>query len=153
MGRFVRASHAVLASRAGILNDAPWQPLADAAKAACGNAYCSYSRFPVGAAVFTDSGTVAKGCNVENASYGLTICAERSAVFGAIAEGARAIVALALYTPTAKPVTPCGACLQVIAEFGANVEIRCYCDGPDVEKSMLRELLPASFALPDAANP
>ncbi|MGE5737544.1 MAG: cytidine deaminase [Betaproteobacteria bacterium] len=135
------------------MNDAPWQTLADAAKAACRNAYSSYSGFPVGAAVLTDSGTVAKGCNVENASYGLTICAERSAVFGAITDGARAIVALALYTPTAKPVTPCGACLQVIAEFGANVEIRSYCDGPDIAKSMLRELLPASFTLPGGTNP
>ena len=134
------------------MNDAPWQTLVDAAKAACRNAYSSYSRFPVGAAVLTDSGMVAKGCNVENASYGLTICAERNAVFRAVADGAKGIAAVALYTPTAEPATPCGACLQVIAEFGTNVEIRCYCDGPVVAKSMLRELLPASFTLPGGAN-
>jgi cytidine deaminase len=95
---------------------------------------------------------MATGCNVENASYGLTICAERNAVFRAVADGAKEIAAVALYTPTVEPATPCGACLQVIAEFGANVEIRCYCDGPDVARSMLRELLPASFTLPGGAN-
>jgi cytidine deaminase len=134
------------------MNDAPWQTLVDAAKAACRNAYSSYSRFPVGAAVFTDSGTVAKGCNVENASYGLTICAERNAVFSAVADGAKEIAAVAVYTPTAEPAKPCGACLQVIAEFGADAEIRCYCDGPRIEKSTVRELLPASFTLPGGAN-
>ena len=130
------------------MNDAQWQTLADAAKAACRNAYSSYSRFPVGAAVLTDSGTVAKGCNVENASYGLTICAERNAVFGAIADGARAIVALALYTPTAKPVTPCGACRQVLAEFGRDALVRCICDGPEFTQHTLGELLPGAFMLP-----
>ena len=129
------------------MDDAQWQTLADAAKAACRNAYSAYSGFPVGAAVLTDRGAVVKGCNVENASFGLTICAERNAVFGAIADGATGIVALALYTPTGMPATPCGACRQVLAEFGRDVAIRCFCDGPAVASFTLQELLPNAFAL------
>jgi cytidine deaminase len=130
------------------MDDAQWQTLADAAKAACRNAYSAYSGFPVGAAVLTDRGMVASGCNVENASFGLTVCAERAAVFRAIGDGATAIVALALYTPTAEPVTPCGACRQVLAEFADDIAIRCFCDRPAVASFTLRELLPASFAFP-----
>jgi cytidine deaminase len=132
--------------------DIEWDRLLEAARAAGRNAHAPYSGFRVGAAVLTSESVMATGCNVENASYGLTICAERNAVFRAIADGAKGIAAVALYTPTAEPATPCGACLQVIAEFGTNVEIRCYCDGPVVAKSMLRELLPASFTLPGGAN-
>lgn len=128
------------------MDDAQWQALADAAKAACRNAYSRYSGFPVGAAVLTDRGVIAKGCNVENASFGLTSCAERNAVFGAIADGARQVVALALYTPTTVPVTPCGACRQVIAEFG-KPRVRAYCDGADFVEYTIDELLPDSFAL------
>ncbi len=124
-----------------------WQTLADAAKAACSNAYSVYSGFAVGAAVLTDGGTTAKGCNVENASFGLTICAERNAVFAAVADGARGIVALALYTPTAEPVMPCGACRQVLAEFGRDLVVRSYCDGPSVGTFTLQELLPGAFSL------
>ena len=129
-------------------NDAKWKTLAAKARAAAANAHCPYSKFAVGAAVLTADGAIASGCNIENASYGLTICAERAAVFRAVVEGAEAIVAVALYTPTAEPSTPCGACRQVIAEFGAESEIRCYCDGPDVAKFKLTELLPAPFTLP-----
>jgi cytidine deaminase len=132
--------------------DIEWDRLLEAARAAGRNAHAPYSGFRVGAAVLTSESVMATGCNVENASYGLTICAERNAVFRAVADGAKEIAAVALYTPTVEPATPCGACLQVIAEFGANVEIRCYCDGPDVARSMLRELLPASFTLPGGAN-
>jgi len=128
------------------MDEAQWETLADAAKAACRNAYSVYSGFPVGAAVLTDRGSVAKGCNVENASFGLTVCAERNAVFGAIADGVRSIVALALYTPTAKPVTPCGACRQVLAEFG-NARVRAYCDGPGFAEFALDALLPHAFSL------
>lgn len=129
------------------MDETHWQRLADAARAASIRAYCPYSRFPVGAAVLTGNGAIATGCNVENASYGLTICAERNAIFGAIAGGARAIVALSLYTPTPRPVTPCGACRQVLAEFGRDALIRCACDGPDVMTFTLEALLPARFAL------
>src|SRR4051812_11099766 len=93
-----------------------WRQLAEAARAASEHAYCRYSNFRVGAAVLSSDGAIAAGCNVENASFGLTICAERNAIFSAIASGARTIVALSLYTPTLRLVTPCGACRQVLAE-------------------------------------
>ena len=129
------------------ITDEQWQQLAIEARAASGNAYCRYSGFAVGAAVLAHNGAIASGCNVENASFGLTICAERSAVFRAIADGARAIVALCLYTPTAEPATPCGACRQVVAEFGGDVRIRCICDSTIVADFTLEELLPRSFSL------
>ncbi len=80
-------------------------------------AYVPYSRFPVGAALLDDDGTVYGGCNVENASYGLTNCAERTALFKAISEGKRRFVALAVVADTPDPVTPCGACRQVMIEL------------------------------------
>ncbi len=130
-----------------VLSGEQWQRLAEAARAASANAHCPYSRFPVGAAVLTATAAVATGCNVENASYGLSICAERNAIFRAVADGATGIVAVALYTPTAEPVAPCGACRQVIAEFGRHVEIRCHCDGGAVASFSLDDLLPAAFSL------
>src|SRR5438067_12273423 len=104
------------AHEAALVTDAQWQRLADAAKAASAHAYCPYSGYAVGAAVLADDGSIASGCNVENASFGLTVCAERNAIFRAIADGAKTIVALALHTPTPEVATPCGACRQVIAE-------------------------------------
>lgn len=129
------------------VSDEHWRQLADAARGASEHAYCRYSNFRVGAAVLTSDGAITRGCNVENASYGLTICAERNAIFSAIAGGSRAIVALSLYTPTPRPATPCGACRQVLAEFGRDALIRCACDGPDVMTFTLEALLPARFAL------
>src|SRR6476659_2098684 len=130
-----------------MMTDEHWRQLADAARVASQRAYCRYSNFRVGAAVLTSDGAIAHGCNVENASFGLTICAERNAIFSAVAGGARAIVALSLYTPTPQPVTPCGACRQVLAEFGREALIRCFCDGPDVLTFTLESLLPQRFAL------
>jgi len=124
-----------------------WTALARAARTASGRAYCPYSRFAVGAAVLGDDGRVFTGCNVENASFGLTVCAERNAIFHAIAEGARRIVALALYTPTAEPATPCGACRQVLVEFGPDADVECRCDGRDVRRFTVSELLPHGFQL------
>ena len=129
------------------MDETQWQRLADAARAAAAHAYCPYSRFPVGAAVLTQEGSIAHGCNVENASFGLTSCAERNAIFRAVADGATSIVALALYTPTREPVTPCGACRQVIAEFGRDAQIRCICDGPGSADYVIQELLPYAFTL------
>ena len=129
------------------MDETQWQRLADAARAAAAHAYCPYSRFPVGAAVLTQEGSIAHGCNVENASFGLTSCAERNAIFRAVADGATSIVALALYTPTREPVTPCGACRQVIAEFGRDAQVRCVCDGPDSLDYCTHELLPHGFVL------
>jgi cytidine deaminase len=129
------------------MTEVQWLELAHAAKAACAHAYCPYSRFAVGCAVMTGDGAIASGCNVENASFGLTSCAERNAIFRAIADGATSIVAVLLYTPTVAPVTPCGACRQVIAEFGRDARVRAICDGPDRLEYAMRDLLPDGFAL------
>jgi cytidine deaminase len=115
------------------------------AKAASEQSYSPYSRFRVGAALVTESGDVYSGCNVENASYGLAICAERNAVFQMAAQGARKIRALVVYTPTPAPVPPCGACRQVINEFGPEAAIFCVCDGPDRLETTLAKLLPDAF--------
>lgn len=109
------------------------------------NAWCPYSQFPVGAAILAADGRIFSGCNVENASYGLTICAERVAIGQAVAAGCREFDALLIHTPTRKPTTPCGACRQVIAEFSADLEILCVCDGPDVIRLKISDLLPHGF--------
>lgn len=82
------------------------------------NAYAPYSRFAVGAALLTESGRVYTGCNIENASYGLTCCAERNSIFAAVCAGERRFKMLAVAADSPEPVAPCGACRQVIAEFG-----------------------------------
>lgn len=124
--------------------------LIKAAAAASRNAYCPYSRFRVGAAVLTDDNRVFTGCNVENASYGLTVCAERNAVAAAIASGAKRISAVAVVAGSSEPVMPCGACRQVLAEF-ATRDAMIYSATPGRQRAFvavpLRELLPASFEL------
>lgn len=98
--------------------------LMNRAKEASKTSYSPFSRFAVGAAVLTDSGKIYEGCNVENSSFGLTICAERCAIFKAISEGERVIRAVAIYSPNADSCYPCGACRQVMYEFqGDNEEI------------------------------
>jgi len=116
-----------------------------ASMAAAKRAYCPYSRFPVGAAVLTKEGRIFSGCNVENASYGLTICAERNAIFHAVACGSQQIVALAIYTPTSSPSAPCGACRQVINEFGPQAKIHCFCKGKATWCVSMPELLKHAF--------
>jgi cytidine deaminase len=127
------------------LDDSLVQRLIAAAREASERAYCPYSRFPVGAAVLTDDDALFTGCNVENASYGLTICAERNAIFQAVGRGARRIKAIVVFTPTAKPASPCGACRQVINEFGPDAEVISVCGGPDILRRTLAELLPDAF--------
>jgi cytidine deaminase len=127
------------------MNEHVHADLIEAALASRQQAYARYSQFAVGAALLAADGRVFAACNVENASYGLTICAERAAVFAAVAAGQREFQALAV--ASAGGVTPCGACRQVLAEFAADLQILLV----DVEKrgeiveANLRELLPAAF--------
>ncbi len=127
------------------LSDSLVQEMIRKARRASQLAYCPYSRFRVGAAVLTSEGKIFAGCNVENASYGLTICAERSAVFRAVAQGASKICAVLVYTPTDKPTAPCGACRQVINEFGPESDIISVCDGKKVMRLKLSALLAEPF--------
>jgi cytidine deaminase len=93
------------------------------ARAVREKAYAPYSHFAVGAALRTRSGRVYCGCNVENLSFGLTICAERAAVFAAVAAGEKEFEAIAVVADSVQPVTPCGACRQVLAEFSGDLQI------------------------------
>jgi cytidine deaminase len=124
---------------------AVWKKMRTAAKAASRRAYCGYSEFPVGAALLTADGSIVAGCNVENASYGLSMCAERSAVFRMVAGGELEIVAVVVYTPTKVPTAPCGACRQVLFEFGADAEVISICDTETELRSTVRDLLPGAF--------
>ena len=118
-----------------------------AARKASQQAYAPYSKFKVGAAILTQSGNVYTGCNVENASYGLCNCAERTAIFNAVAAGEKKlkIACVAIYTPMPEPTAPCGACRQVINEFGPNARIVSTCRGRSVLDTTLDQLLPNAF--------
>ncbi len=113
------------------------------------NAYAPYSKFPVGACILTDTDNIYCGCNFENASYGLTICAERNAIGTAVANGDRIVKAIAIYSPNQDNCTPCGACRQVLYEFsnknlGLDVIVKI---GEDLKIYKLSELLPEGFSL------
>jgi len=118
------------------------------ARAVRARAHAPYSKFQVGAAVLDDRGRIHAGTNVENASYGLTICAERNAVAAAVAAGAKAVRAVAVVTPTTPPGSPCGACRQVLAEFAApdTPVLMASPTGP-AEETTIGELLPRAFKL------
>lgn len=120
------------------------QALIEQAQEVMRSAYVPYSRFPVGAALLCEDGRVFTGCNVENASYPLTMCAERVAIGKAVSEGAKRFVAVAIVAEKAAPCTPCGACRQVLAEFGPMSVILAQ-PGEPWELS-LQELLPHSFS-------
>lgn len=130
-----------------LLTPAQKMALEDAARQACQYAYAPYSNFPVGAAVLTDCGQIVTGCNVENASLGLSCCAERVALFNAVSQGQRRIVALAIYTPTLTPTPPCGACRQVLQEFAAEAVIISLCKSDQRLESPLDALLPMAFSV------
>jgi len=123
------------------------ESLVAAAREVSENAYAPYSKFRVGAAALDERGRVHVGCNVENASYGLTVCAERNALFAMVAAGGKRLVAMALYTPTDEPVTPCGACRQVIAEFGPEATLVAACKGSNPNLHKASELLPQAFTI------
>jgi cytidine deaminase len=108
-------------------------------------AYAPYSRFTVGAALLARGGEVVEGCNVENASYGLTICAERVAASAAVARGLREFVAIAVATPTRG--TPCGACRQFLAEFAPELRVVLTDLEGGIDVTDLRTLLPRGFRL------
>jgi cytidine deaminase len=120
------------------------------AKEAQKNAYVPYSEFPLGAAVLTEDGSIYTGVNIENASFSLTNCAERSAIFTAVSKGKRKIKALLLVSSTKKPVPPCGACRQVIQEFAdGEIEIIMMTEEGKELTMTSTELLPGAFSKND----
>lgn len=121
--------------------------LKKAARQAAENSYSPYSNFRVGAAVLAKNGKIYAGTNVENASYGLTLCAERVAIASSVSAGERVIKTLAIYTPSDEPIPPCGACLSVIAEFAeGDVSILMFTDDKE-SWANLAQLLPKSLKL------
>ena len=123
------------------------EELLSRARDAMANAYAPYSGYRVGAALLTSDGAVLTGCNVENVSYGLTVCAERSAVARAVVEGKRDFEAIAITTDGSAAVTPCGACRQVLAEFAPD--LRVVSEGVEArQERSLRALLPEPFEAP-----
>ena len=124
-----------------------WDKLISAAKSVRENAYAKFSGFEVGAALLTDDGKIITGCNVENSSFGLTICAERTAVFKAVSEGHKQFAAIAIVSQSDQPARPCGACRQVLFEFNPDLEIACANTNGIVDKFNLSDLLPEGFRL------
>ena len=126
------------------------EKLIEEAKSAREKAYVPYSKFPVGAALLTGDGEVYLGCNIENSSYRLTNCAERTAIFKAISEGITDFKALAVTGDTEGPISPCGACRQVIAEF-CDSGMPVYLTNLDgkVKETTVGELLPGAFSKED----
>ena len=119
--------------------------LVAAARRARENADAMFSNFKVGAALETTEGAVITGCNIENSTYGLTICAERVAMFKALSEGHRGFTRIAIVADTALPTPPCGACRQILWEFGGNLEIRLANLTRETGRYKLRDLLPVPF--------
>ncbi len=119
--------------------------LVSAARRARENAHASFSHFKVGAALETADGTVITGCNIENATYGLTICAERVAMFKALSEGHRVFTRIAIVADTEAPTPPCGACRQILWEFGGDLEIHLANLTSTTGTHRLKDLLPLPF--------
>ncbi|MFZ5645438.1 MAG: cytidine deaminase [Bacillota bacterium] len=111
------------------------------------NAYAPYSRFRVGAAVLTGDGEIYTGCNIENSSYGLTCCAERVAVFKAVSEGKTELSAIAVVSDSDDFCSPCGACRQVLTEFGEDMKVYMCNNRGEYEVKTASELLPGHFKL------
>lgn len=109
------------------------------------HAYAPYSKFPVGAALLTNSGRLFTGSNVENSSYGLTICAEQSAISAAVSQGERDFAAIAIACNSDQYCSPCGACRQIIAEFGLDIKVIMVNKKSDFQELTISELLPGAF--------
>ncbi len=116
-----------------------------AARRARRHAHARYSRFKVGAALETANGTIIGGCNVENATYGLTICAERVAMFKAVSDGHRRFTRIAIVADSAEPTPPCGACRQILWEFGGDLEVILANLRRETGRLALSDLLPLPF--------
>lgn len=117
------------------------------------NAYVPYSKFKVGAALLGANGTVYHGCNIENAGYSMTNCAERTAFFKAVSEGVREFKAIAIVADTPGPCSPCGACRQVMSEFcEPNMPVYLTNMNGDVQQTTVAELLPGAFTTEDMQN-
>ena len=124
-----------------------YQELMNRAIEASKNSYSPYSKFAVGACLITETGKIYSGCNFENSSFGLTICAERNAIGSAIADGERRIKAIAIYSPNQKHCYPCGACRQVLNEFKSESALDVITEGDNE-----LEVAPISFLLPEGFN-
>jgi cytidine deaminase len=123
------------------------QDLLDAAKSAWKNAYAPYSKFQVGAALRSESGAIYKGANIENASYGLARCGEQSAIQAMASNGERKLTEIVVYTEDEPPATPCGACRQILFEFGKDATVYLVNHLGTVSVYTVRELLPSGFEL------
>ena len=128
--------------------DYDYNLLMDKAKEASKRSYSPFSKFAVGASVLTKEGNIYSGCNIENSSFGMTICAERCAIFKAVSEGDKEILAVAIYSPNEDDCYPCGACRQVLYEFqsdnGIDIILK---DNDELKIFTIEELLPGGFNL------
>ena len=116
-------------------------------------AYAPYSKFTVGAAVMSAGGRIFTGCNIENVSFGATVCAERVAMFSAVAAGYRDLVAIAITGPGESPIAPCGICRQVMGELAPDAMVIMVAEGGARETSSVAELLPRAFAPDELVGP
>lgn len=116
------------------------------------NSYSPYSNFPIGAALLCKNGEIYTGTNVENASYGLTNCAERTAIFKAVSEGVQEFDTMVVVADTERPIPPCGACRQVILEFGEDIQVILANLKGDYQQYQIKDLLPGAFNRKDMEN-
>ena len=122
-----------------------YKKLIEAAQKAKENSYSPHSHFRVGAAIITQSGKIYTGCNIENSSFSLTICAERTAIFKAVSEGQRKFAAIAIVTDLKDPIPPCGACRQVLMDMAGDIDVIIAGNKGDNIVSKLSKLLPMPF--------
>jgi len=135
------------------LDNQQWQQLINQAKSAFGKAYAPYSKFSVGSAALCVNGDIVSGCNVENASYGLTVCAERNCLAHGVIQGQQRFVALVVYTEQKHLTPPCGACRQVIVEFmDSNCTVMAANHLGNTKQWAVAELLPDAFTPKDLIN-